>query len=357
MNSVRIILLLWLLAQPAQRLVAQSAVPKLKPPPEETTTTAPRPQPPAATGAAPAMGPEDEVERVETTLITVPVSVLDRTGKFITDLRREDFHIYENGVEQQLAYFAPVEQPFTVFLLLDVSGSTDVHLKNIQAAAIAFIDQLRPSDRVVVATFDQQVQVLNKATNDRNALREAIRQTRTGGGTRLYDTIDVLFKRVLNRIPGRKAVVLLTDGWDTGSRATAKTNLQAIDETDVLIYPIMYDARQHFGGKTDHWSEITSIVVDGRNILADMVRGEEYLGKLANKTGGQRYRADKLTDMAQSFAAIAEALRRQYSLGYYLKAAVKPGERRSIKVRIARKNVAVKTRAGYIYHPPGQTAK
>ncbi len=123
---------------------------------------------------------EDEVVRVNASLVTVPVSVLDRDGRFIGGLRKEDFRVFEDGVEQQVAYFAPVEQPFTVALVIDTSGSTRFKLEDIQDAAIAFLDQLRPADRVIVVSFDDDVRVLSDVTNDRNALRAAIRRTRPG---------------------------------------------------------------------------------------------------------------------------------------------------------------------------------
>ena len=103
---------------------------------------------------------EDEVVRVNTALVTIPVSVLDRDGRFIPALRKEDFRIFEDGTEQQVAYFATTEEPFTVALVLDTSGSTRFKLEDIQEAAIAFLDQLRPADKVIVVSFDDSVRVL-----------------------------------------------------------------------------------------------------------------------------------------------------------------------------------------------------
>ena len=93
---------------------------------------------------------ENEVIKVETSLVTMPVSVLDRDGRFISGLRQQDFRIFENGIEQKVDYFQAVEQPFTVILLIDVSPSTQFKIDEIQQAAIAFVDQLRPSDRVMI---------------------------------------------------------------------------------------------------------------------------------------------------------------------------------------------------------------
>src|SRR5437867_5871329 len=105
-------------------------------------------------------GPEEvgagDVVRVDTTLVSIPVSVMDRDGKYIPNLRKEDFRLWEEGVEQQAAYFGSTEKPFTVALVLDTSGSTREKLGDIQDAAIAFVDQLRSNDRVMVVSFDER---------------------------------------------------------------------------------------------------------------------------------------------------------------------------------------------------------
>ena len=207
--------------------------------PAPSTARTPAPQAPAE--VAEEVG-EDEVVRVNASLVTVPISVLDRDGRFIGGLRQEDFRVFEDGVEQQVAYFAPVEQPFTVALVIDTSGSTRFRLEDIQDAAIAFLDQLRPADRVIIVSFDEQVRVLSEATNDRNQLREAIRRTQTGGGTRLYDAVDLVIREQLSHIQGRKAVVLFTDGVDSSSRqASFESTLEEAVELDAMIYPIQYD--------------------------------------------------------------------------------------------------------------------
>src|SRR6185369_6283137 len=141
--------------------------------------------------------------------VTVPVSVLDHNGRFVADLKREDFSVSENGVEQRIANFEPTEKPFTVALLLDTSGSTFFHLSEIKEAAIAFAKQLRPQDRVLVVTFDQRVLLLTEATNDLHVVTEVIQQyANTGYATRLYDALNLVINQRLNKIQGRKAIVL-----------------------------------------------------------------------------------------------------------------------------------------------------
>src|SRR5207244_2356453 len=126
---------------------------------------------------------QDNVLRVNTTLVTVPIIAMDRHGKFVPDLQAKNFHVFEEGIEQEIAFFSSAEESATIALLLDVSDSTESHLASIQEAAIAFVDQLHPNDRIMVVAFDSQTQILTETTNDHQALRDAIHRTRTGRGT------------------------------------------------------------------------------------------------------------------------------------------------------------------------------
>src|SRR6266566_1312071 len=205
----------------------------------------------APSDAVSAPGPEEvaegDVVRVNTTLVTVPVSVLDRQGRFVPDLQREDFRIFENGVEQSLAYWEPADKPFTVALLLDTSPSTAFHLWQIKEAAIAFAKQLRPQDRVLIVSFNDQVLLLTEATNDLNVVSEVIQvNANSGDSTRLYDAVNLVINERLNKIKGRKAIVLFTDGVDTSSHlATYQSTLREAEELDALIYPIQYDTSDY----------------------------------------------------------------------------------------------------------------
>lgn len=350
------------------------------------TPTTQTPQTSTSKGNEPEEVGEGDVVRVSTTLVSIPVSVMDRQGRFIPDLRKEDFRIYEEGVEQNVAYFASVEKPFTVALVIDTSASTHFRMEEMQDAAIAFVNQLRPDDRVLVVSFDSEIRVLQEATNDRNALRDAIRRTRTGGNTRLYDAIDFVIHQRLNQISGRKAVVLFTDGVDTTSKhATYQDNIRDAEELDALIFPIQYDTYSDVGGANGgSWpsqgrypSSSGSVVIDilggilgsgrrggyGRgggggpygggnsapgSSREDYKRANDYLHDLAYKTGARVYQAETTTDLSQSFAQIAEELRRQYSLGYYPKTEAQAGQRRQIKVRVMRPDLVVRARDSYI---------
>lgn len=184
---------------------------------------------------------DDEVLRVDTNLVTVPVSVSDRDGRYILNLKKEDFQILENGKPQQIAYFAASEVPFTVALVLDVSFSAHFKIDEIETAAYRFVMNLRPADKVMVVTFDDEYHVLSEPTNDRETLRRAINAAKIGQGTALYDSMSFIFERFA-QIPGRKAVVLFTDGVDTTSRKSNDLkNLREAQELDTLVYTIHYD--------------------------------------------------------------------------------------------------------------------
>ncbi len=128
-------------------------------------------------------GPEEvdagDIIRVNTTLITLPVSAMDRDGRYVPNLQKEDFRIWEDGVEQDVAFFQSVDKPFSVVLMLDTSPSTKFRLEDIQDAAISFVNQLRSDDKVMVVSFDGEIRILSEFTTDRRQLHYAIQRSRT----------------------------------------------------------------------------------------------------------------------------------------------------------------------------------
>lgn len=330
---------------------------------------------------------ENEVLKVETNLVTMPVSVLDREGRFVSGLQQRDFKIFENGVEQKVGYFQSVEQPFTVILMLDVSPSTQWQIEDIQNAADTFVDQLRPTDKVLVISFDERVHVLSNVTSDRYQLHNAIHRSRFGDGTSLYEAVDHVLQQELNQIQGRKAVVLFTDGVDTTSRsASYESTVKDAEEADGLFYTIRYDTSRDmnpgYGGmggggyppvgrrRNATWGDILGAIMSGGNVPPGVYgrggrrgrgagdtpeeyeTGRKYLETLASNTGGHEFEADSLSNLDTAFAGIAEELRRQYSIGYYPEKVGQVGERRSISVRVNRPNVVVRAKNTYIV---GQT--
>ena len=202
------------------------------------------PSPSPTAESVPEEPPQDiETLKTDTNLVGVPVIATDRSGLYVPDLTREEFKIFEDGVKQDVAFFATVTAPFHVVLMLDTSASTQEKLRVIREAAKAFVELLQPADRVKIISFDQVVRDLNEFTNDRMTLIAAINRTKSGEGTKLYDAVDLALNSI-RPIRGRKAIVLFTDGVDWHSdSATFEGTLRGLDEEGVLVYPIRYDTR------------------------------------------------------------------------------------------------------------------
>ncbi len=309
---------------------------------------------------------EGDTLKINTSLVTVPVSVMDRYGKYVPNLQRSDFHVFDNGVEQRIAYFAMVDQPFTVVLLIDTSGSTHFRIDEIQDAAISFVNQLKDEDRVMVMSFDDQIRVLTEPTNNRDDLIRAIRRARTGGGTRLYDAVDIVLKQKLSQISGRKAVVLFTDGVDTTSHhASYSSTIREAEESEGAVYSVAYDTSGDMPGSGGGYPGGRGGIIlnfpfpgsgggrggpgGGGSSPGDYKRAGEYLHEIAQESGGRYFRGDTMVGISSAFSQVAEELRRQYSIGYYPTPVGQPGQRREIKVRVSEPGLVVKARDNYVY--------
>jgi Ca-activated chloride channel homolog len=313
-------------------------------------------------------GNDDDVIKVDTDLVTTPVSVLDRSGRFIGGLRKQDFKIFENGVSQKVTYFQSEEQPFTVVLMIDVSPSTRYKIDDIHYAAVRFLDQLRPNDKVMVVCFDSRVRLYTpEPTSDRKALFAAIYKAQFGSGTSLYDAVSAVSQLEQMKITGRKAIVIFTDGVDTTSRvASLESTLTDAEELDALIYPVRYDTQQTANGNSAPQAvDLSKMLKDYPGVqipqgaiiragrgqsAAEYERGRMYLSGLADKTRGRNFEADSTTNMDTAFAGIAEELRRQYSIGYYPEKPGAPGEHRSIKIQVLQHpNIVVRAKHEYVF--------
>lgn len=409
----------------------------------------PATQKPAETPAEPQ---DVETLKTDTDLVTVPVVASDRGGLAITDLRQEEFAITEDGVPQQIAFFGKVAAPFHVVLMIDTSSSTQDKLKQIQQAAIAFVQELQRADRVKVISFDDRVNDLNEFTSNRDLLSKAIYSTKSGQGTKVYDAVELALNTI-RTIRGRKAIVLFSDGMDWHSdTATFDGTLRWLDEEGVVVYPIRYDtratterlAREQSDQTTPQLPTIGVIRqpppggttpptfpggdpvptggtqrrtgpfglpmpdeilrrrreeedrrrerdrrppsddprlppdVDARDRqprdipgsteptimttrrdprpddsitrMLDMAysKADEYLGQLAEKSGGRLLRADTLASLPAAFSQIAAELRTQYMLGYYPTNKQRDETYRKIGVKTTRKDVVIRSRPGYL---------
>ena len=303
---------------------------------------------------------------IDTNLVTVPVIASSRTGGYIADLKKEEFKLTEDGVAQEIAFLASVDAPFYVVLMLDTSVSTKEKLALIQRAAMDFLEQIRPNDKVKVISFDGVLRSWDDFTSDKTILRSAISKTRTSGGTRVYDAVRLALDS-LRPIQQRKAIVLFTDGVDSYSkRSSFESTVRDLDESGVIVYPIRYDTkfetekmvRQQVAdanlGRLSRVPNLDKIgnpptpnakipgMLDNAYLLAD-----SYLKKLADRSGGQLYRADTVASLPQAFAAIAAELRTQYLLGYYPTNKNDNAAYRKIQVKTSRKDIAIRARRGY----------
>lgn len=325
----------------------------------------------------------DEVE-VSTEIVTFPFKVTDRKGKFVAGLTKENFKVFEDEKEEPIEFFNNEQQPFTVALVLDMSYSATFKINEIQAAAMAFIDQLRKDDKVMVVSFSEDVIVGTEPTDDRQRIYDAIKKTKIASGTSLYEAVDVVVNKKLKKINGRKAIVLFTDGVDTTSlRATSFSNLRDVFETDILVYPISYDTFadvQRMKDQTVITPPSTQQTVplphplpgstpnplpfpiptsggvggsvgtpSGQGTSAeDYRKAEEYLNDISNRTGGRLYQANTTGNLERAFSSIAAELREFYSLGYYLPENARQGETRKVKIKVDKENLAIKSRGSYV---------
>jgi VWFA-related protein len=303
---------------------------------------------------------EGESIKLGTTLVQVPVTVSEPGGRYVTDLSKTDFSIFEDGVRQRIEFFGSVETPFSVVLLLDSSGSTAAQVEQIKSAAQAFVDSMRQRDRAMVISFNDSVQVLCELTGDHETLSRAISSITPGEFTQVYEAVYTSVWEKLQSIEGRKAVILFTDGIDTASSEIVEEDtLDAVIESeDVIMYPIRYSTRADVERKAE--SRIrASLAMKGSEAITNELsrtrremdrtyrKADEYLNQLAEMSGGVVERADTLQDLKGAFARIAEELRRQYLLGYYPTNREKDARDRRISVEVVRPGIKVRARPAY----------
>ncbi len=211
----------------------------------------------------------EEPIRLNASLVQVPAIVTDHSGKFVTDLSRGDFNLSEDGKRQEISIFAAVKQPFSAVLLLDTSNSAEDRLKVIQNAAVSFTRQLRPGDRVMVISFDNEVRQLTDFTDDRAELERAIQGTESGFGKLLYEAVARALESLKN-VEGRRAVILFSDGVDMRSiEATAEGTTRLAEEIGAVIYVARFDTRWWMEAEArrqeiEHPKSKTPFEVDGR---------------------------------------------------------------------------------------------
>ena len=313
--------------------------------------------------------------KVQVEMVSLPVVVTNREGKQITDLEKEDFRVFEDRAPQTIAGFSPVEEPFSIALLLDTSGSTEQRLAQIQNEAIRFVQLLHPDDSVAVLSFDQDVKLHEDFSIDRDRNARGIKETRAGGNTVLYEAVWLALEEVLRPVKERKALVLFTDGVDTASRkASMKETLELAKESNAVIYCI------YFNTEGDQLSRMTrgprptvgGIPLPGGPPVVvgpmppvygpggpgsahdEYASGRGYLAQLAEYSGGIVFDALAMQDLGPAFDHIARELASQYSIGYYSTNTRHDGKFRRVEVRMTKPGLVARTRKGYYARKPGK---
>lgn len=299
----------------------------------------------------PAMIAQEPI-RVESALVNVPVIVTDQHGRFMPGLKQEEFELLHDGLKEEITHFATSEDPVNIALLLDTSVSTTTVLKKIKQAAERFLLQMRPQDRALVMTFDSKLEVLCPLSSDRRELKEAIKKVREGGSsTKLRDAIFQIVQKRFRSIPGRKAIVLLTDGQDHGSTTSTQELFDAIAASSTLIYPVFYkvDPIQLMEKLAEISSRLPREAVEPawRKVEAEAA---EYLERIADLSAGRFYQSD-VAQLDRAFKQISEELRSQYLIGFYPGQSRLRGETHLLEVRVSIPDAVVRSRRSYRTSP------
>lgn len=309
---------------------------------------------------------QDEVIKIGTRQVTVPVIITDGYGRFINGLKKSDFTLQEDGDTQDIDDFNDETSPFAVALLIDLSLSTKNKLDDIKRTAIDFVKLLQPRDKVLVVAFDEQIRFIGDFTGDQKTLEKQIKALKTSYLTSIYDAIDQTIRERLYKVDGRKAIVVLSDGVDTGSkRATYDSVLELITRTGIVTYTIRYETRNDGGKKnikpedlpnlrpsflrnfTNSFQQPSGTYERQRPKDRDL-RGIEFLQQLADRSGARYLRSESAVGTALALALVADELRNQYTLTYDPKNKAEDGKFRQIDVSIKRRDLLVRARQGYI---------
>lgn len=273
-------------------------------------------------------GPDNLVVHVD--LVNVLFTVTDRKSKLVTDLEEQNLKIFEDNKPQTITNFTrETELPLTVAILIDTSTSIRDRFKFEQEAAIGFLYRtLRPKkDKALLITFDSTIELVQDYTDNPEVLSQAIRQVRSGGGTKMFDAIYLACQEKLKAETGRKVLILISDGDDNLSLETLNGTSEMAQKSDVSVFAVSTNSSGFYGTTAP--------------------KADKVLKQLAEDTGGRAFFPFKAEDLSESFQGISAELRSQYSLAYRSSNPARDGSFRSIKIETDRKNLKVKSRKGY----------
>jgi len=302
----------------------------------------------------------DDPIKIDSSIVRLNVGVVDQRGRPITSLNRTNFSVFEDGVKQEIARFDTTTAPFSVVMLLDMSGSTKSYRQNIKLSAARFLDALAPDDRVAVVEFYSKINLLNDFTVDKNVAAKSIGLANGEGDTDLYKAIDFALERLAKERTRRKAIVVLTDGVDTDTRnadrkvlsdrpenemATAirpesgetfNRMLSKADQQGVTIYPLALPT-----GDPKRLADPTALQ------LALYEASRKRLQLIADRTGGTLNAINRLEEMGKLYAVVAADLRTLYTLEYSPTNEKRDGKWRTIKVEVPETDLIARSRQGY----------
>ena len=304
----------------------------------------------------------DDVIRTETNLVQLNIGVVDRQGRPITSLTRGDFNVYEDGVRQTIQRFEPVEAPFSLVLMLDMSGSTINFRQQLKLASQRFLDALAPEDRVAVIQFDAKVKQLSTFTTDRQKTAYSIDIANGKGETNFYEALKFALRELDKEGKRRKAIVVLTDGLDTQLRtydrqsvSGAQTNEEALkaikpqespdlnavlstaDRQGVTIFPLALPS-----------GDPKRLPLQTPNITGIYAAARARLQHLADRTGGRLNEINQLQYMAQLYREVAASIRTLYTISYQANGVDRTrGKWHEIKIEVVHSELTARTRPGY----------
>ena len=341
---------------------------------------------------------KDDVIKVDTQLVDVPLAVTNSAGLPLRDLKAANFIVFEDGKKQDVVDFSATTAPFEVVLVLDTSGSARNDLVLIQRAARAFVDSLRPGDRVALIAFkterkDNQAfaasEIVSMLTGDREKLKAAIDTVKTSNGTPYYDSLLKVAEKVFSQRPaeefrGRRALVALTDGVDSSSAGDFKTVKEELGQVGVISFFIQVDTQDYFEETLlgDCQSAVRfsaaqirryyqTISSKGKRMekavnfcqLGDFERlaiskrlydiADEEMNDLAKSSGGKVFPVADLSEARSAFKSVADEIGTKYTLGYYPTNEKKDGTLRKIKVEVKGLPAGTVVRARESYTAPG----
>lgn len=290
--------------------------------------------------------------KVDVDIVNVLASVRDKRGGLIANLEKQDFTVLEDGKPQEIKYFTKeTDLPLTIGLLVDVSGSQRNVIEVERGAASQFFGQvLRKKDMAFLISFGTETELLQDYTNSVRLLTEGLNRLQVQGGvgglhpgpvptsgpprgTLLYDAVYLASEEKLKSEVGRKAIVIITDGVDQGSRMTINQAVEAAQKSDVVIYCIEYYDAMAYGG--------------GFGISLGGGGGGSAMRKLSEETGGRVYKVDRKHTLNDIFKELQEEMRSQYAIGYTPANEKKDGSYRKLEIKLANKDLKAQARKGY----------